>query len=127
MAEVSESPDKPVDAGTIVEETIQGFRNAGMIGDDARIVSRWYRRLEHGYPTPWLGRDEVLAQVEPVLDAAGIYSRGRFGTWRYEVCNQDHSAAQGAEAVDHILIEHPETTRFGHMDAEPPLVPHRAP
>ncbi|MEQ1690364.1 MAG: FAD-dependent oxidoreductase [Gemmatimonas sp.] len=122
MAEVSESPDKPVNAETIVEETIQGFRNCGMIGARDRIVTRWHRRLEHGYPTPWSGRDAVLQQIEPVLDAAGVYSRGRFGTWKYEVSNQDHSAAQGAEAVDHILINHPETTRFGRMDAEPPDV-----
>ncbi len=120
MAEVSESPEKPVNVDTIVEETIAGFRNARMISEDTRIVTRWHRRLEHGYPTPWLGRDELLAQVEPVLDAAGILSRGRFGTWKYEVSNQDHSAAQGAEAVDHVLLGTPETTRFGQMSVEPP-------
>ncbi len=120
MAEVSESPDKPVNADTIIDETIQGFRNARLFSDSTRIVTRWHRRLEHGYPTPWLTRDDVLSPVEQVLDAARILSRGRFGTWKYEVSNQDHSALQGAEAVDHVLLGIPETTRFGSMNVEPP-------
>ncbi|MFN2397233.1 MAG: NAD(P)/FAD-dependent oxidoreductase [Gemmatimonadaceae bacterium] len=120
MAEVSESPEKPVDSRTVVDEVIAGFRAARLIDPDTRIASRWNARLEHGYPTPWLGRDDVLAQVEPVLAADGIYSRGRFGAWKYEVSNQDHSAMQGVEAVDNILLGTVETTISGRMDSEPP-------
>ena len=114
MGEVSESPGKPVDADRVVDETIAGFVDSGMI-DPARIVSRWHRRLEHGYPTPWLGRDEVLAPVEAELRAAGIFSRGRFGAWKYEVSNQDHSVMQGVEAVNHIVAGVAERTYFGDM------------
>jgi hypothetical protein len=42
------------------------------------------RRLEHGYPTPTLGRDAVLAEALPWLRARGIWSRGRFGSYKYE-------------------------------------------
>jgi len=38
-----------------------------------------------GYPTPTLERDGVLKQVLPKLQEMGIYSRGRFGSWKYEV------------------------------------------
>ena len=43
------------------------------------------RRLEHGYPTPTLARDDVLAEALPWLRERGIWSRGRFGSYKYEV------------------------------------------
>jgi hypothetical protein len=33
----------------------------------------------------------------------GIYSRGRFGAWRYEIGNMDHSVLMGVEAVNHVV------------------------
>lgn len=122
MAEVSESPAKPVDASRLVDEVVAGFRTVGFIGADDPIVSRWHRRLDHGYPTPWLGRDAVLEQVQPALEARGVLSRGRFGAWKYEVSNQDHSAMQGVEAVDRLLLGAPESTVHGAMNVEPPVL-----
>jgi len=112
MAEVSESPDKPVDNDKVLAQTIEGFRNTKLLPEGTDIVSTWHRRLEHGYPTPWKGRDDVLNAVQPELQKLGIWSRGRFGGWKYEVSNQDHSLMQGVEAVDHILFGTDETTYF---------------
>jgi len=104
MLEVSESKDhKPVDAATVVEECVKGCLASDLITAADEIVSKWHIRLEKGYPTPFIGRNELLSKVQPTLLAHGIYSRGRFGAWKYEVANQDHSMMQGVEAVEAIL------------------------
>jgi protoporphyrinogen oxidase len=114
MAEVSESADKPVDEATLVAAVVAGFQSCGFI-DPASVVSTWHRRLERGYPTPWLGRDAVLAPIERELRAAGVFSRGRFGAWKYEVSNQDHAFMQGVEAINQIVQGEPERTYYGEM------------
>ena len=60
----------------------------------------------------------VLAEAERALHATGIYSRGRFGAWKYEVSNQDHSLMQGVEAVDRMLSGEPERTFNGDMSSD---------
>lgn len=112
MAEVSESPEKPVlpTAEARLEEVIQGMLNTKLIARREDVVDTWQIRLEHGYPTPSLERDEVLFEVLPALEKLGIGSRGRFGAWRYEVSNQDHSLMQGVEWVNHVLYGADEMT-----------------
>jgi hypothetical protein len=60
-------------------------------------------KAEFGYPIPTPDRDDILGDVLPALEAMNIYSRGRFGGWKYEVANMDHSVMQGVEAVDRLL------------------------
>jgi protoporphyrinogen oxidase len=122
MAEVSESSLKPVHSERIVDEVVAGFRRMGFIDGDTRLATKWHRRLPRGYPTPWLERDDVLGEVLPALEELSILSRGRFGAWRYEVSNQDHSSLQGVEAIDRILLGTRETTVTGRMDVEPPAL-----
>lgn len=103
MLEVSESSLKPVNPATLLADCIQGLINTDMIQPDDEIVSTYHRRFDHGYPTPSLEREGVLTQLLPQLQAMDIYSRGRFGSWRYEVGNQDHSFMLGVEAADNIV------------------------
>jgi len=110
MCEVSESPRKPVDADRVVEETIEGCVATGLVPDRKKICSTFYRFLPISYPTPALGRSEILDGLLSRLMELDIYSRGRFGAWKYEVGNQDHSFAQGAEAVNRIVLGADEMT-----------------
>lgn len=103
MLEVSESSMKPVDQANMLKDCIQGLINTEMLQPDDEIVSTYHRRFDHGYPTPTLEREGVLKQLLPKLQKKDIYSRGRFGSWRYEVGNQDHSFMLGVEAADNIV------------------------
>ncbi|XP_038060542.1 uncharacterized protein LOC119731445 [Patiria miniata] len=94
---------------SLIKESIQALVLYGFITADM-VVSKHYRRLDHGYPVPSLKRDMILDTIQPWLKIKDIYSRGRFGGWRYEVANQDHSFMQGVEAVDKFLSNVPELT-----------------
>ena len=87
-----------------------GLKATKLIGPDDKIVSTWYHRAAYGYPTPSIARDAILNLVIPALDALEVYSRGRFGGWKYEVSNQDHTFMQGVEWADWIASNIPETT-----------------
>jgi protoporphyrinogen oxidase len=110
MTETSESVVKPVERSLLVEDSIRGLLNTGLIKSRDQVVSTWTYTAEHGYPTPSLERNELLRKIQPALTGAGIDSRGRFGAWLYEVSNQDHSFMQGAEWVNAALLDVPETT-----------------
>lgn len=113
MTETSQSPAKPVDHERLVDDTIQGLLNTGLILDRGQVVSHWRFTAEHGYPTPSLHRNSLLQKIDPALRQAGVASRGRFGAWKYEVSNQDHSFMQGVEWVNAALLDVPElTVRF---------------
>jgi protoporphyrinogen oxidase len=105
LAEISRSEFKPVDKCTVIEETINGMVNTKMIDESDKddIVDTHVIDRDYTYPIPCLERDKSLATVHPWLESQKIYSRGRFGAWRYEVGNMDHSVAQGVEWVNRIL------------------------
>lgn len=112
LCETSTSSHKPVDPSTIVEETIAGLENAGLLepGERRDIVSTWHYYADYSYPTPSVDRDAILSDIIPWLEARGIYSRGRFGMWKYEVANTDHTLMQGVELVNRLVLGEPEHT-----------------
>jgi UDP-galactopyranose mutase len=105
LAEISRSEFKPVSKCTVIDETIQGMVNTRMISESDRedIVDTHVIDRDYTYPIPSLERDQALATIHPWLESVGIFSRGRFGAWRYEVGNMDHSVAQGVEWVNRIV------------------------
>jgi hypothetical protein len=112
LCETSYSEFKPVDGKRIVDDTVQGLVNAGLIREQDKddIVDTWLFHADYSYPTPSVERDSILTQVIPYLEQHGVYSRGRFGMWKYEVSNTDHTLMQGVELVNRLLLGEPEQT-----------------
>lgn len=103
LCEGSESSAKPGLGDAFAKRGEEALRKAGLIPSSSKTCSLWTHYLPYGYPTPFLGRAQTLRDLNAVLEGLGIWSRGRFGAWKYEVSNQDHSLMQGVEAVDHLL------------------------
>ncbi len=112
MAEVCETSHRPISSEGLREWTLRAMREDGLLPPGAELVSFWQTRLEHGYPTPSLQRDEALTAILPKLEEHRVFSRGRFGGWKYEVSNQDHCFMQGVELANRILRGDPEVTYF---------------
>ncbi len=112
LCETSYSEFKPVDGKSIVDDTIRGLINSGMIkeSDQKDIVDTWVYRADYAYPTPSVERDSILSQVIPYLEQQEVYSRGRFGMWKYEVSNTDHTLMQGVELINRLILDETEST-----------------
>jgi protoporphyrinogen oxidase len=110
MCEVSYRDGKGLDHRRLMEDMISALVRNGLLqeGDRDLIASRYVRDVPYSYPIPTLDRDRALGTIQPELLRLGVYSRGRFGAWRYEVGNMDHSVQMGMEAVNHILLGQPE-------------------
>jgi UDP-galactopyranose mutase len=106
LAEISRSPFKEVDRATVVEDTIRGMISTRLLREEDRkdILDAHLIERDYTYPVPSLERDRALACLMPWLDSENVFSRGRFGAWRYEVGNMDHSVAQGVEWVNRVLL-----------------------
>jgi protoporphyrinogen oxidase len=105
MLEMSFRVGETPDPEKVMDQALTGMIQAKMLeeGDRSRVVSRYHRIVGYSYPIPTLGRDQALEVLQPALLEKGIYSRGRFGAWRYEIGNMDHSVMMGVEAVNNIL------------------------
>lgn len=101
LFEVGHSGFRVVDRAYAVASCREELERLG--ADPAGLVSTWVRDLPRGYPVPTLGRDPLLREIDEGLIHHGVRSRGRFGGWRYESCNQDYSFQQGVEAVEAIM------------------------
>lgn len=110
MTEVAESAAKPVEAGRLTESVIAGLLATRLLQSPDEVTHTWVRTAAHGYPTPFVGRDGLVHPILAELDAKGVYSRGRFGGWKYEVSNQDHSLMQGVELANYLMFGTPEQT-----------------
>ncbi|MFP5240630.1 MAG: protoporphyrinogen/coproporphyrinogen oxidase [Acidobacteriota bacterium] len=111
MTEVSFSEHKPEPTDHL-DSVVDGLVNVSLMTPAERdaVVSTWEMRLDYSYPIPTLGRDKALGLIQPWLEERSIYGRGRFGGWKYEVSNMDHSVMQGVEWAERMVTGKPEIT-----------------
>jgi protoporphyrinogen oxidase len=112
LTETSYSEYRPIPKAEIVDRVVDGLIASSVLRESDRdlIVATHTMDVDYFYPIPTLGRDEALDDIQTFLLENDISSRGRFGAWRYEASNMDHSVMQGVEVVDRILLGKPEET-----------------
>jgi protoporphyrinogen oxidase len=105
LMETTYSRFRPLPEGDFAKSVINGLVAEGILEttDLPAIESVYLIHAGHAYPIPSVERDEALATIQNYLESKEIYSRGRFGSWKYEIGNQDHSLMQGKEVADRWL------------------------
>ncbi|GMR59429.1 hypothetical protein PMAYCL1PPCAC_29624, partial [Pristionchus mayeri] len=109
LCEIGFNSDAEIDENEVTEKAVKDLMSEGVIREESSIVDRWVLTLPYGYPIPTVDRDDVLSHTQQLLEKHRIYSRGRFGSWLYEVANQDHSFTMGRQVVDRIFLNENET------------------
>jgi protoporphyrinogen oxidase len=112
LTETSYSAYKPENKADIVERVIKGLIATKLMTEEdrKRIATQYLIDVDYSYPVPTVNRNQGLSVLQPYLMERDIYSRGRFGGWRYEIGNMDHSVMQGVEFVNHVLHGQDEVT-----------------
>ena len=87
---------------------VLGLVATGLIDEEVPIASLYTLDVDYAYPIPTLDRDAALGVVQAWLMARHIYSRGRFGSWRYEIGNMDHAAKMGVDVARFLVEGRPE-------------------
>ena len=108
MTEIASSPWRMLDTQGLADRVIESLRSVGLVAQDAPIVSQHLQHIPYAYPVPTLDRDQALAVIQPWLMAHDIYARGRFGAWRYELGNMDHSVKMGVDIARLLVSDTPE-------------------
>jgi protoporphyrinogen oxidase len=105
LAETTYSGFRKLPPGDFPKAVLEGLVSEGILEDrDLGLVESLYLiHAAHAYPIPSVDRNDALDVIQPYLESKEIYSRGRFGSWKYEIGNQDHSLMQGVELVDRWL------------------------
>nr|CAD2198071.1 unnamed protein product [Meloidogyne enterolobii] len=113
LCEIGQSSDKELpleneQKNKIFDKIIKDLISVGIINKKENICSKWIKCLPFGYPIPTKERDFILKECHKYLEKLQIYSRGRFGGWKYELSNQDVCFQIGIELIDKIFLNIPE-------------------
>jgi len=105
LTETSYSKFKPLPEGDFGKAVVDGLVAEGILqpSDLPLIETVFLIHAGRSYPIPSTDRNPALEAIHAYLEPKGIFSRGRFGSWKYEIGNQDHSLMQGVELVDRWL------------------------
>ncbi len=119
MTETAYSERLPREHEGHENDVVSALVATGLVPAAPPVASVHTIDVEYAYPIPTRDRDRALEVVQPWLMERDIYSRGRFGAWRYEVSNQDHSFMQGVEVVNRLAFGTEDDTlnRPDHVNA----------
>jgi protoporphyrinogen oxidase len=96
--EVAYSQWRPLDKETIVEQTVDALKVAGILRDTDTVVTNHVMDIRYAYIIYDLQRESHLEVIYRFLREHGVEPCGRFGRWEY--LNMDRTIDSGLTAAD---------------------------
>jgi protoporphyrinogen oxidase len=103
MTETAYSDSRPVPRAGLEERVEAAVRAAGLVDGRPPVASIHVEDVPYAYPIPTLERDRALAEIQAWLDERRVFSRGRFGSWQYEIGNMDHAVKMGVDVARRLV------------------------
>jgi len=75
--------DEPLDRAGLERQALACLQREGILDPGDRILVRDWVRIDPGYVIFDRARQEVLAEVVPLLERHGVHVIGRYGAWTY--------------------------------------------
>lgn len=108
LTETAYRPGRHDHVDGLDDSVVDALVSTGLIDWDTPIASQHTIDIEYAYPIPTLDRDPAVERIQEWLMEHRIYSRGRFGTWRYEIGNMDHAVKMGVDVARLLVEDRPE-------------------
>jgi protoporphyrinogen oxidase len=96
-AEMSYSPERPLDKAAAPGRVKAGLRRMGILRPTDTVAAQWVADIEDAYVVYDSHRGASVGTIQAWLGERGIVSTGRWGRWEYAA--MEDAIWQGAEAV----------------------------
>jgi protoporphyrinogen oxidase len=100
-AEISYSPNKPLQKINYINETIAGLQNLGFLKNDDGISVIDINNIQYAYPIYDFNRESALKGINEFLNEKSVFSVGRYGGWKY--LSMEDALLEGRNVAERIL------------------------
>jgi len=103
IAEITAPPNHRIDVTKLVEQTMEGLKNLGIISESEKEIlftKVWTHK--YGYPVHTISSNRVREELLGYAKELGIEVAGRWGSWRY--LNMDQIYMQAYNLVHKLLL-----------------------
>ncbi len=105
MAEVSLSPEKPVDVTLIAQNTIDFLCEIGVLESQDDVIWQDHVDVKYAYPVYTHRRPELVQHIKDWMVHHDMYVLGRFGDWEY--INSDKCVMKGLVLAQELREKYP--------------------